>query len=255
MLPIILHHGLGGMPGLRIGPLQTRYFRGIDEALAAGGRPVIVPQVHPFAGIARRAQQLKLQIISRLDQLGRSDDPVVIVAHSLGGLDARYMIRKLDMESRVAALLTVTTPHRGSPFADWCVQHFDRRVPILSLIERMGLDLQACRDLTTESCRRFNDEIPDSDRVKYFSVSAARPWHRVPAFAVPAHRIITSVEGENDALVSVQSSTWGRTMGTWPADHWHTINHRMVLELRNPTGDIRPFYERALEQVDAALGT
>ena len=38
----------------------------------------------------------------------------------MGGLDARYMIGQLGMADRVAALLTVTTPHRGSPYADWC---------------------------------------------------------------------------------------------------------------------------------------
>ena len=254
MLPIVLHHGLCGTPGLQVGPWRRReYFRGIDRALAADGRTVIVPRVHPTAGIKYRAQQLKQQIISRLDQLGRGDDPVIIVGHSMGGLDARYMIRKLGMESRVAALLTVTTPHRGSPFADWIMRNFDRRLPLVRWVERFGWNLKAGRDLTTEACKRFNDRVPDSDQVKYFSVSAARPWHRVPPFAVLAHRIIHGLEGENDGLVSVQSSAWGKNLCTWPADHWHTINHRLVVELRNPTGCIIPYYLRAVRQVEAAL--
>lgn len=254
MLPIVLHHGFGGMPGYKLGPLQLNYFRGIDRALSAGGRAVIVPRVHPTAGIARRADQLKQQIISGLDQLGLSDRPVIIVGHSMGGLDARYMVRKLGMESRVAAVLSITTPHRGSPFADWCVKNFDRRLPLIRLVEKLGWDLQAARDLTTESCRRFNDDVADSDKVKYFSVSAARPWHLVPAFAYGSYRIIRTAEGANDGLVSVKSSAWGTNLGTWAADHWHTINHKLVVELRNPTGDIRPYYERAVEQVDQALG-
>lgn len=241
------------MPGAKLGPVQLNYFRGIDRALAEPGRPVIVPRVHPTAGIAWRAQQLKQQIISQLDQLGRSDDPVIIVGHSMGGLDARYMIHKLGMASRVAALLTVTTPHRGSPFADWCVRNLDRRIPLIRMVEHLGWNLQAARDLTTESCRRFNDSIPNSDQVKYFSVSAARPWHLVPAFAYGSYRIIKNLEGINDGLVSVRSSTWGQSLATWPADHWHTINHKLVLEVRNPTGDIKPYYQRAVEQVDAAL--
>ncbi len=37
-----------------------------------------------------------------------------IVAHSKGGLDARYMISHLDMGGAVASLTTIATPHRGS---------------------------------------------------------------------------------------------------------------------------------------------
>ncbi|HEX8914697.1 MAG TPA: alpha/beta fold hydrolase [Humisphaera sp.] len=252
-LPIVLHHGFGGLPGLKVGPVRLNYFRGIDLALGEGGREVIVPRVHPTAGVAYRAEQLKQQIIARLDQLGRPDDPVIIVGHSMGGLDARYMVTRLGMASRVAAILTVTSPHRGSPVADWAVRNLDRRVPLMRVLGRLGWDLQAARDLTTESCRRFNDEVPDAPGVRYFSVSAARPWHRVPPFAYACHRIIWTVEGENDSLVSVRSSQWGTSLGTWPADHWHTINHRLVLELRDPTGDIAPYYQRAVGQVRAVL--
>jgi triacylglycerol lipase len=253
MLPIVLHHGFGGTPGLKLGPLHLNYFRGIDRALGIGGRRVIVPQVHPTAGIEMRARQLKAQILRHQRAAGRTDEPVIIIGHSMGGLDARYMIRKLDMEGRVAALLTVTTPHRGSPFADWCVRHLDRRIPIVSLIERFGWNMQAARDLTTDACRRFNDDVPDSDRVKYFSISAARPWHLVPAFAYISHKVIREAEGDNDGLVSVKSSSWATTLGTWPADHWHTINRKLVWEIRNPTGDIAPYYRRAVAAVDAAM--
>ncbi|MDB5296984.1 MAG: thioesterase [Phycisphaerales bacterium] len=253
MLPLVLHHGFAGTPGLTVGPWRSNYFRGIDRALAAGGRPVIVPRVHPTAGIERRATELKRQIVDGLAAAGRPDDPVVVVAHSMGGLDARHMIRRLDMESRVAALLTVTTPHRGSPFADWCVRNLGRRVPLIRWVERLGWDLGAARDLTTDACRWFNDRTPDSDRVKYFSVSAARPWHLVPAFAYASHAVIRAAEGDNDGLVSVRSSGWGTRLGTWAADHWHTINHKLVVEFRNPTGDIVPYYARAVAAVDAAL--
>ena len=89
-----------------------------------------------------------------------------------------------------------------------------------------------------------------SGRVACFVVR--RPWHRVPPFAVHSHHIIWAAEGENDSLVSVKSSTWGEHLGVWPADHWHTINHRLVFELKNPTGDITPYYLRALDEMRAS---
>lgn len=249
MIPIVLHHGIMGLGDLRAGPFRLSYFPGIDRALAARGHPLIVTRVHPTAGIERRARQLKEVILRQLEILGRPRDRLLIVAHSMGGLDARYMISRLGMAERVAALLTITTPHRGSPYADWCLRHLGQRLGGLRLMQAVGLDVQCVNDLTTESCRRFNDQVTDSPLVQYFSISASRPWHRVPAFALHGYKVVFDAEGDNDALVSVKSSIWGTHLGVWPADHWHTINHRLVLELRDPTGDITPFYLRAIDQV------
>ena len=250
MVPIVLHHGFMGFPDLEAGPLKFPYYRGIDHAIAERW-PLIVARVHPTAGIARRARQLKEIILRQLEALGRRHDRIVIIGHSMGGLDARYMINKLGMEDRVSALLTVTTPHRGSPFADWCLRHLGERLGGLKLMQSIGLDVQAVSDLTTERCRAFNEEISDSPNVRYFSVSAARPWYRMPPFALHSFKVIYDAEGENDGLVSVKSSTWGTHLGVWPADHWHTINHRMVL-MKDRTGDIIPYYLRALDQMRAA---
>lgn len=249
MVPIVLHHGLMGLTNLVAGPIKFSYFRGIDRALSAHGNPVIVTRVHPTAGIETRARQLKEIILRQLEIQGRPRDRVVLVAHSMGGLDARYMITRLGMADRVSALLTITAPHRGSPYADWCLRHLGQRLGGLRLARALGLDIQALNDLTTESCRRFNHHVPDSPNVRYFSISAARPWHRVPAFALHSFKVIFDAEGDNDGLVSVKSSTWTGHLGVWPADHWHTINHRLVVELKNPTGDITPFYLRAIERL------
>lgn len=248
MTPIVLHHGLLGFSNVQVGPLKLSYFPGIDRAITGRGHPLIVSKVHPTGGIERRARELKTIILRGLRAQGRDrGQKVVIIAHSMGGLDARYMISKLGMDDRVAALVTITTPHRGSPYADWCLKHLGQRLGGLQLMNFLGLDVQAVSDLTTESCARFNERVPDAPGVKYFSISAARPWHRVPPFAIHAHQLITTAEGDNDALVSVRSSTWARHLGTWPADHWHTINHRLVMELKQPTGDITPYYVKVLD--------
>ena len=252
MIPIVLHHGLMGFTNLNAGPVGFTYFHGIDHALSQSGYPVIVTKVHPTAGVATRARQLKETILRQLDILGRSHQRILIIGHSMGGLDARYMISRLGMEGRVAALLTVSTPHRGSPYADWCVRNLGQRLGGLRLMRALGLDVGAVSDLTTESCRRFNEQIPDSPNVRYFSISARRPWHRVPAFALHSFKVISDAEGENDGLVSVKSSTWGTHLGVWPADHWHTINHRLVWEIKDPTGDIAPYYLAALDQIREA---
>lgn len=253
MIPVVLHHGLFGFGDLKLGPVKLRYFRGIDRAIRERGHPVIVSQVHPTGSIELRARQLKQNILAGLKQLDREREPVLIMAHSMGGLDARYMISALGMDDRVAGLLSISCPHRGSPYADWCVENLGRRLGGLNLMKKLGLDVQAVSDLTTANCRKFNRAIKNAPGVQYFSISAARPWHRVPPWAMLSHKIIQAVEGDNDALVSVKSSTWGEHLGIWPADHFHAINHKFVVEIKKPTGSIVPFWTDALEQVTKKL--
>src|SRR3989442_534644 len=84
--------------------------------------------------------------------------------------NARYMISRLGMADRVAALLTVCTPHRGSQYADWCLLNLGKRMGGLRLMKLLNLDIQALTDLTTTSCAEFNEKITDAPDVQYFSV-------------------------------------------------------------------------------------
>lgn len=251
MIPVVLHHGLFGYNEFYLGWKRVTYFLGIDKAIRDRGHPLIVPWVHPCAGIPRRALQLKQTILDQLDTMGRPSDRVIMLAHSLGGLDARYMLSKLDMADRVAGLVTITTPHRGTPYADWCVRNIGRRLGGLKLMELLGIDVGGVLDLTTEHCQRFNDEIADVPGVRYFSISAAQQRSRIPAFAQHAHKTVFDAEGENDALVSIKSSTWADHLGVWPADHWHTINRRRKFDRRDTIGDIAPYYLGVLDRLQA----
>ncbi len=254
MIPVVLHHGLFGFGEVKAGPVQVSYFRGIDRAIAAKGHPLIISRVHPTAAVATRARQLKETILRQLEILGRPHDRVLLVAHSMGGLDARYMISKLGMSERVAALLTITSPHRGSPVADFCVRHLGDRFGMLRFMTSFGWDVQGAHDLTTESCVRFNEEVLDAPSVRYFSISAARPWQKIPAFALPSHRIVFQAEGDNDSIVSVKSSTYGTHLGVWPCDHFHTINKRFSLDRKDSMGDIAPHWVKAIEEVIQRAG-
>ncbi|KAJ2849213.1 hypothetical protein IWW36_002786 [Coemansia brasiliensis] len=92
------------------------YWRGIREALEKIGAKVVIAKVPGTGGIRERAQQLDTLLDSRL-----ASEQVNIVGHSMGGLDARYLITHINSKTySVASLTTVCTPHRGSPFMDWC---------------------------------------------------------------------------------------------------------------------------------------
>ena len=255
--PIILAHGFLGVGDVGVGPLRVSYFHKIDRALVARGHPIVAPRVHPTGGIATRARQLKEQTLRHLDDLARRgrlppDGKCIVLGHSMGGLDARHMLAHLGMDDRVRALVTIATPHRGSSFADWAMRNIDSRIGLTAQLARFGLDVQACADLTCTAAVRFNEATPDAPGVAYLSVSAGRPFFQTTPFLMFSQRIIEVVEGLNDGLVSVESAKWGEHLGTWPADHLHTINKRFVME-RGParTGDITPRYLAILDALRA----
>ena len=99
--------------------------------MRAAGNRVHCARLSPTAGIVHRAGQLR----DYLNQVSPIE-PVHIIAHSMGGLDARYMISRLDMADRVLSLTTIATPHRGSPFADWGTRRLGRLVkPVFRRLE------------------------------------------------------------------------------------------------------------------------
>jgi triacylglycerol lipase len=253
MRPVVLHHGLFGHGDIKLGPVKLSYFPGIDRAITDLGHPLIVTSVHPTSAIENRAAQLKDQILRRLQAQGRTGEKIILMAHSLGGLDARYAVTKLGLDRHVAGVVTVSTPHRGTAFADWVIEHLGRRLRGMQLVKFLQLDMQAVMDLTTARCARFNEAVPDMPEVKYFSVSAFQPWTMMPPFALPSHHIVQSAEGDNDGLVSVKSAAWGTDHRTWRADHWHTINRRWLPKLKDQTGDIAASWIQLLTDVKTSL--
>ncbi|KAF9296451.1 hypothetical protein BGZ74_010327 [Mortierella antarctica] len=117
--PIVLCHGLFGFD--KIGPegiphLQIHYWSGIQKALTKLGAKVIVAGVPRTGAIKKRAEDLHRMLSSTMEGM-----PVNFLAHSMGGLDCRYLISHIqDKNYNVQSLTTLSTPHRGSPFMDWC---------------------------------------------------------------------------------------------------------------------------------------
>lgn len=218
--PIVLVHGLFGFDSLRLGPwLIAQYFQGIPEALRQAGNRVLVASLHPTRGIADRARQLK-ELLERESP----HEPVHLIAHSMGGLDSRYLIARLGMASRVLTLTTLGTPHRGTAFADWGIRRLQRMLQ--PLFHFANLPYQAFFDLTTARCAEFNRQTPDAAGVRYFSVAGDFQLHwLMPEWQIPA-RILYHSEGPNDGVVSVASASWGEDVTTWDGDHLNLINWR-----------------------------
>ncbi len=214
--PIVLVHGLCGFDRLSVGKWKiAEYFPGISDLLGRFGNVVLTPKLSPTRAISERAEQLKDYLAEKMPK-----EPVHLIAHSMGGLDARYMISKLGMDEKVLSLTTLGTPHRGTAFADWGVKHLTRM--FRPLLEFFGIPTAAFYDLTTASCERFNREVLDSPLVKYYSV--AGEYHGKGYDWMLSYKIVEEHEGPNDGVVSVQSASYGENIDLFPGDHLHLVN-------------------------------
>jgi triacylglycerol lipase len=216
--PIVLVHGLLGFDRIQVGPWELlRYFPGIEEWLQSAGNRVAAARLSLTRGIADRALELRRFIRAEFP-----GERVHILAHSMGGLDARYMISRLDTADWVLTLTTFGTPHRGCTFADWGLQKFNWVIrPFFRL---WGISDRAFRDLTTDSCRRFNEDVPDMPGVRYFSVAGRCDSALVrPAYWLP-HRIVSEREGPNDSIVSMATASHGESFEVWDSDHLSLVN-------------------------------
>jgi hypothetical protein len=98
------------------------YFRGVAEHLTAKDHKEISPILDPTRGIEYRGGQLRDQVNAalanrNLDAAQKTD----IFAHSMGGLDSRWMLSPANpsrIQAPIRSLTTMSTPHLGSPIAD-----------------------------------------------------------------------------------------------------------------------------------------
>jgi triacylglycerol lipase len=220
--PVVFIHGLCGFDYLRLGRWRfASYWSKLPEAVRAAGNRVYVARVAPMGSVADRARQLR----AFLDQ-HCPNEPVHLVAHSMGGLDSRYMISRLDMQSRVLSLTTLGTPHGGTPFADWGLR---RLMPIFrAFLDLFGISPQAIEDLTVAACRRFNDEVLDAPGVRYYSVAGQfeSSWW-TPIWQMSYH-VIRNEAGDNDGLVPVSSAAYRPDTDHWQGDHVSLIGRNRI---------------------------
>jgi triacylglycerol lipase len=241
--PIVFCHGMLAMTMLRMQiPEDTNYFSHLRPFLRERGIEALYPNVEPTGGVAARAEQLR-DLIRHW-----TDEPVNIVAHSMGGLDARYLITHLDMAAHVASLTTISAPHQGTAVADWFCLNFRQRVPLLLTLEAFGLNVDGFRDCRTDVCRSFNECTPDAAGVRYFSYTSAVPSSRVSPLLRRAWNILTPIEGPNDGLVSVCSAAWGEVVGMLAVDHFAQTPDGLFVR-PGENFDALTFYSRLLENL------
>ena len=216
-LPVVLVHGLFGFEEIGVGRSRHAYFRGVRAALEKDGHLVRVARVAAVGTIAARAEALA-RCVEEVEARR-----VNLVAHSMGGLDARWAIARLGLRRRVGAIVTVGTPHLGTPLADLSAD-LAARLGLERALAVGGVSLDAFHDLTTARMARFDEEAPDARGVAYASVvGTVRRVRRTNPLLVPGYLWLEGRAGPNDGVVPAASQRWGEVIAEVEADHWAQI--------------------------------
>jgi triacylglycerol lipase len=215
--PVVLAHGVLGFDQISVAGLKREYFNGIIEPLKKCGADVVTVRVPPAASIEKRAQHLA-------DAIAKIDAPRVnIIAHSMGGLDARYAIASLGLHARVASLTTIGTPHAGTPLADIGTSLLGERLMLKKLAKALSLDVDAFWEMTTARMKELNEKLANMHGVAYGSVIGACTSSMVHPMLLLTHKYLSGCVGENDGLVPASSQEWGDVLLRVDADHWAQI--------------------------------
>ncbi len=136
-VPVVLVHGFGGStegwenflqayqqnPAWRSAfkPYSFRYSSTTAEVLADPAAPRTITAL---GGALRDAMQAFYDKPAAVPDYGFDNRPVIVLAHSMGGLLARSMMQEHTFRDgqrggqKVLHLITLSTPHHGSPLAD-----------------------------------------------------------------------------------------------------------------------------------------
>ena len=119
------------------------------------------------------------------------------IGHSMGGLDARRLVHFPNLKYKVLSITTVSTPHYGSPIADWSNSLGEQRLlqvagswlknspwtfDLSGLASREASKLvlrllfsgsgQAIDDMRPEKMAQFNEDFKNVEGIEYFSTTS-----------------------------------------------------------------------------------
>lgn len=272
--PIVLVHGMMGFDELDLGWFGKQpYWRGIVQALEAGGAQVRVVQVSAFNTSEVRGEQLLPQVAGILKETGAQK--VHLIGHSHGSQTSRYVAGKKP--EWVASVTAVAGPTFGSEFGDWMQQQVQGETWSGAIIMWMGrqaasfVDWRSGGDLPQDVAaalaslhsegaadfnRRFPGGVPtepcgqgpaEANGVRYYSWSGVGTFHNWlnPADYTMALSGLAFRKEAGDGLVGRCASHLGQVIrDDLPLNHFHIVNQigGLVGEGADP---ISPYVEHA----------
>lgn len=237
------------------------YWGRIPKELLRNGASVYYGGQQSAASVASCGEELAERIKNLVEETGCGK--VNIIAHSKGGLDARYAIARCGAADFTASLTTINTPHRGCFFADYLLEKAPEGLRQFlaarynGTLRRLGDSspdfLSAVEDLTAKACLARNGNLPDCPDVYYRSVATSMKKAAGGRFPLNmSYHLVKHFDGENDGLVSVDSALWGDVYAILRPRGNRGISHGDMIDLNReniPEFDVREFYVNLVEDL------
>lgn len=232
--PLFFVHGMG----FRDDSKWYSYWGRITGCLKAQGAAVFFSNHDCIGTIGDNAVKIK----ERLDDLIKTEKlaKVNIIAHSKGGIEARYLISNLEAAAHTASLTTFASPHRGIKALDSvCRMPFALPAanPLVNAYFKLWGDKnpqfkKTVTELTSENMQKFNAENPDNPDVRYFSYAAKMKNALSDPLFFLTFPIIKCTDGDNDGLIPIESAQWGNFKGVIENKSGRGISHADMTDIR-----------------------
>lgn len=258
--PILLVHGMGFRDHNIL-----NYWGRIPAALEQLGCTVFYGNQDANGMIETNGAFLKQRIEEIISENGF--EKINIIAHSKGGLDARYAISVLGMGKYVASLTTISTPHNGSVTVDKLLRFPDFLVRLVG--KCADISLRLCGDrkpnsykvfhaFSTSQAGIFNENCPDYEDTYYQSYAFVMKNPFSDIFFWFPNFVVNLVEGPNDGLLTPDAVKWGEFRGIVQSNSRRGISHGDEVDLRrrrltkkqgDNVSDIVEFYKKVVTEL------
>lgn len=252
--PLLMLHGVG-FRDLK----YINYWGRIPGQLIKNGAKVYYGHQEAWGTIESNAAEIKEKILDILTI--EQTDKVNIIAHSKGGLDARYVVSQLGMGDYVASVTTISSPHHGSE-----VLEFVEKLPA-KLVDTIGNGINKYfkllgdktpnfhivrKQFLIENSKIFNETVKDHPKVYYQSYGTTmKSAFSDPLLFLP-YCIVRLMGNQNDGLVTINSACWGDFKGIISNTHWRGISHGDIIDLKREDYhgfDVREFYVQLVSEL------
>lgn len=232
--PLLMLHGIGFRDYK-----YANYWGRIPKLLIKNGATVYYGHQCAWGTIENCGEEIKAELLKIIGETGC--EKVNIIAHSKGGLDARYLISTLDMGKYVASLTTIATPHHGSQLLTALNKLSDktyRRVSKLidSYFHRLGDENPDCyhssKQLLPEATEEFNRQNPNIPGVYYQSYAGVMKNAGSNHLLSVPYAVMHWLAGNNDGLVTIESAQWGDFQGVIASGKHRGISHGDLIDLK-----------------------